>query len=81
MGAMDTQTRWPPTHTHTANAHRTRKFPPLHDQTNQTNTATPSPWPPPEAAVEAGVGRSVIARLRAVARDGAVATLGASKPG
>ena len=34
-----------------------------------------------EAAVEAGVDRSVIARLRAVARDGAVAALASSKPG
>ena len=34
-----------------------------------------------EAAAEAGVDRSVIARLRAVARDGAVAALGSSKPG
>ena len=34
-----------------------------------------------QAAVEAGVDRSVIARLRAVARDGAVAALGSSKPG
>ena len=34
-----------------------------------------------EAAAVAGVDRSVIARLRAVARDGAVATLASSKPG
>ena len=34
-----------------------------------------------EAAVEAGVDRSVIARLRAVARDGAVAALASSRPG
>ena len=34
-----------------------------------------------DAAAEAGVDRSVIARLRAVARDGAVAALQASKPG
>lgn len=34
-----------------------------------------------DAAAEAGVDRSVISRLRAVARDGAVAALGASKPG
>ena len=34
-----------------------------------------------EAAAEAGVDRSVIARLRAVARDGAVAALGSSRPG
>ena len=34
-----------------------------------------------QAAAEAGVDRSVIARLRAVARDGAVAALGSSKPG
>ena len=34
-----------------------------------------------EAAAEAGVDRSVISRLRAVARDGAVAALGASRPG
>ena len=34
-----------------------------------------------EAAAEAGVDRSVVSRLRAVARDGAVAALGASRPG
>src|SRR5690606_23783741 len=34
-----------------------------------------------DAAVEAGVDRSVITRLRAVARDGAIAALQASKPG
>ena len=34
-----------------------------------------------EAAAEAGVDRSVIPRLRAVARDGAVAALGSSRPG
>ena len=34
-----------------------------------------------QAAAEAGVDRSVIARLRAVARDGAVAALASSKPG
>ncbi|MDE0495979.1 MAG: integrase core domain-containing protein, partial [Acidimicrobiaceae bacterium] len=34
-----------------------------------------------EAAAEAGVDRSVISRLRGVARDGAVAALGASRPG
>lgn len=34
-----------------------------------------------QAAVEAGVDRSVISRLRAVARDGAVAALGSSRPG
>jgi transposase len=34
-----------------------------------------------DAAVEAGVDRSVISRLRAVARDGAIAALQASKPG
>jgi hypothetical protein len=34
-----------------------------------------------DAAVEAGVDRSVITRLRAAARDGAIATLQASKPG
>ena len=34
-----------------------------------------------QAAAEAGVDRSVISRLRAVARDGAVAALGASRPG
>ena len=34
-----------------------------------------------EAATEAGVDRTVIARLRAVARDGAIAALQASKPG
>ncbi|MCQ3807337.1 MAG: hypothetical protein OXB92_07865 [Acidimicrobiaceae bacterium] len=33
-----------------------------------------------EAAAEAGVDWSVIARLQTVARDGAVAALGASKP-
>lgn len=33
------------------------------------------------AAVEAGVDRSVITRLRGVARDGAIAALAASKPG
>ncbi len=33
------------------------------------------------AAVEAGVDRSVITRLRSVARDGAIAGLQASKPG
>jgi hypothetical protein len=34
-----------------------------------------------DAAVEAGVDRTVISRLRAVARDGAIAALQASKPG
>lgn len=34
-----------------------------------------------QAAAGAGVDRSVISRLRAVARDGAVAALQASKPG
>ena len=34
-----------------------------------------------EAVAVAGVDRSVIARLRAVARDGAVAALASSKPG
>ena len=34
-----------------------------------------------DAAAEAGVDRSVIARLRAVARDGAIAALQSSKPG
>ncbi|MCQ3808790.1 MAG: hypothetical protein KTV16_16210 [Acidimicrobiia bacterium] len=34
-----------------------------------------------EAVAVAGVDRSLIARSRAVARDGAVAPLGASKPG
>jgi hypothetical protein len=34
-----------------------------------------------DAAAEAGVDRSVITRLRAVARDGAIAALQASKPG
>ena len=34
-----------------------------------------------EAAAVAGVDRSVIARLRAVARDGAVAALASSRPG
>ena len=34
-----------------------------------------------DAVAEAGVGRSVIARLRSVARDGAIAALQASKPG
>ena len=34
-----------------------------------------------DAAAEAGVDRSVITRLRAVARDGAVAALQASRPG
>ena len=34
-----------------------------------------------DAAAEAGVGRSVISRLRAVARDGAIAALQSSKPG
>ena len=34
-----------------------------------------------QAAAEAGVDRSVISRLRAVARDGAVAALGSSRPG
>ena len=33
------------------------------------------------AAAEAGVDRTVIARIRAVARDGAIAALQASKPG
>lgn len=36
---------------------------------------------PSAAAVEAGVDRSVITRLRGVARDGAIAALAASKPG
>ena len=34
-----------------------------------------------QAAAEAGVDRSVISRLRAVARDGAIAALGSSRPG
>ena len=34
-----------------------------------------------EAAGEAGVDRSTITKLRAVARDGAIAALAASKPG
>ncbi|MCQ3814316.1 MAG: hypothetical protein KTU85_07845 [Acidimicrobiia bacterium] len=34
-----------------------------------------------QAAAVAGVDRSVIARLRAVARDGAVAALASAKPG
>ena len=34
-----------------------------------------------QAAAEAGVDRSVICRLRAVARDGAIAALGSSRPG
>ena len=34
-----------------------------------------------QAAAEAGVDRSVISRLGAVARDGAVAALGSSRPG
>ena len=34
-----------------------------------------------EATAVAGVDRSMIARLRAVARDGAVAALASSKPG
>lgn len=34
-----------------------------------------------DAAAEAGVDRSVITRLRGVARDGAIAALAASKPG
>jgi hypothetical protein len=34
-----------------------------------------------DAAAEAGVDRTVISRLRAVARDGAIAALQASKPG
>src|SRR3954452_23620128 len=34
-----------------------------------------------DAAAEAGVDRTVIARLRAVARDGAIAALQASRPG
>ncbi|WP_419945930.1 helix-turn-helix domain-containing protein [Candidatus Poriferisodalis sp.] len=34
-----------------------------------------------EAVAEAGVDRSVVARLRAVARDGAIAALGASRLG
>lgn len=34
-----------------------------------------------DAAAEVGVDRSVITRLRAVARDGAIAALQASKPG
>ena len=34
-----------------------------------------------EAAAEAGVDRSVISRLRAVARDGAIAAFGSSRPG
>jgi hypothetical protein len=34
-----------------------------------------------DAAVEAGVDRSVITRIRAVARDGAIAALLASRPG
>src|SRR5690606_41592685 len=34
-----------------------------------------------DAAAEAGVDRAVITRIRAVARDGAIAALQASKPG
>ena len=34
-----------------------------------------------QAAAEAGVDRTVIARLRQVARDGAIAALQASRPG
>ena len=34
-----------------------------------------------QAAAEAGVDRSVISRLRAVARDSAIAALGSSRPG
>lgn len=34
-----------------------------------------------DAAAEAGVDRTTITRLRAVARDGAIAALSASKPG
>jgi len=34
-----------------------------------------------QAAAEAGVDRTVIARLRQVARDGAIASLQASRPG
>ena len=34
-----------------------------------------------DAAAEAGVDRSVISRLRAVARDGAIAALQSSRPG
>ncbi|WP_428121314.1 helix-turn-helix domain-containing protein [Candidatus Poriferisodalis sp.] len=34
-----------------------------------------------QAAAEAGVDRSVISGLRAVARDGAIAALGSSRPG
>lgn len=34
-----------------------------------------------DAAAEAGVDRSVVARLRAVARDGAIAALQSSRPG
>lgn len=34
-----------------------------------------------DAAVEAGVDRSTITKLRAVARDGAMAALASSKPG
>jgi transposase len=34
-----------------------------------------------DAAVEVGVDRSVITRIRTVARDGAIAALQASKPG
>ena len=34
-----------------------------------------------DAAVEAGVDRTVITRIRSVARDGAIAALQASKPG
>ena len=34
-----------------------------------------------DAAAEAGVDRSVITRLRRVARDGAIAALAASRPG
>lgn len=34
-----------------------------------------------DAAAEAGVDRSVITRLRAVARDGAISALQASRPG
>ncbi len=34
-----------------------------------------------QAAAEAGVDRSVISGLRSVARDGAIAALGASRPG
>ncbi len=34
-----------------------------------------------QAAAEADVDRSVISRLRAVTRDGAIAALGSSRPG